>query len=381
MKIDGLEIRDRDEYYINLNPLQTGGKSTPAAQKAVISYVDGYSVCDWCKGALHLMARPPIADFLREVSEFIGMDETLLTNGCRESKFAIMHAIAKPGDAIVLDGNAHYTSFVAAERAGLKIYKVENTEHPEFKILPEKYAEIIEKVKAETKKLPALTLLTHIDGHYGNLVDSKKVSKISHDYKIPFLLNVAYSSGRMPIDGKKLGADFLAASGHKSWAAGGGSIGLLAVTEEWKNKIFEMSKLYKVKPLEILGCSSRGASSLALMASFPYVKERVKKWDKEVENARWVMKELGKIGVNQLGETPHNHDLNFVESEILFKISQKHKKKRFFLYEELKSRGIVGIKAGLTKHFKMSTYGYSKEQIEHIAWAFKDIVEKFEKII
>ena len=52
MNIGKLELRDREESFINLNPLQTGGKTTPEARKAVISYIDGYSICDWCKGAL-----------------------------------------------------------------------------------------------------------------------------------------------------------------------------------------------------------------------------------------------------------------------------------------------------------------------------------------
>lgn len=376
MKVNGLEVRERDEDYINLNPLQTGGKATPAAMKAVISYIDGYSVCDWCRGALHVTRKPPMMQFLGEVSEFLSMDSTLFTNGCREAKFAVMHSIAKPGDAIVLDVNAHYTSFVAAENAGLKIYRVENSGYPKMVITPEDYGKVIRQVRKETGKPPALALLTHVDGQYGNLVDAKKTAKVVHDHDVPFLLNVAYTAGRMPVNGKKLGADFIAASCHKSWATGGGSIGLLAVQDDWAKKIFRMSPLYPVKPMEIIGCSTRGSSTLALMASFPYVKERIKRWDDEVKKARWLMKELGKLGVKQLGETPTNHDLNFMESDKLFNISQKHKKKHFFLYYELKKRGVTGIKPGLNKNFKMSCYGYSKEQIGHVAWAFKDLVEK-----
>lgn len=371
-----IELRDWEEEYININPLQTGGRTYPDTRKAIISYIDGYSVCDRCKGSLGITDRPPIREFLSDVSKFLGMDYTMLTNGCREAKFAVLHALTNPGDAVVIDGNKHYTTYVAAERAKLTIYEVPSSGHPEYRINPGDYATVIENVKKETGSLPGLVFLTHIDGNYGNLVDAGKVAKICHEYNVPFLLNTAYSSGRMPVNGKKIGADFITASGHKSWAAGGGNIGLLAVSGQWMDKIVAHSEKYKVKPLEIIGCSTRGSATIALMASFPYVKERVNHWEKEVENSRWLMKELEDIGINQIGVKPTEHDLNFIESEALFKISKTHKKKHFYLHYELKDRGIVGIKGGLTKNFKFSTYGKTKEQIKHIAWAFKDIIEK-----
>jgi len=42
------------------------------------------------------------------------MDAAILTNGCREAKFAVLHALTKPGDPVVIDGNKHYTTYVAA---------------------------------------------------------------------------------------------------------------------------------------------------------------------------------------------------------------------------------------------------------------------------
>jgi len=374
-----IELRDREEDYININPLQTAGRTTVEARKAILSYIDGYSVCDWCKGALCEMDKLPVKKFLDEVSAFLGMDASILTDGAREAKYAVLHAITSPGDSVVIDANKHYTTYVACERAGVKIYEVAGSSHPEYGINPDDYAKVFEQVKAETGALPKLAILTHVDGSYGNVVDAKAVGRICRDYKVPFLLNCAYSSGRMPINGRELYADFISSSGHKSWAAGGGNVGLLSISEGWKGKVFKVSGKYKVKPLEILGCSSRGSSTLALMASFPHVKERVKNWDKEVENARYVASELEKIGLVNLGVKPRQHDVNFFESEILYRISQTHKDKNFFLYKELKDRGIIGIKAGLTKNFKLSTYGKTQEQVKHLVWAFQDIVGKFGK--
>jgi len=374
---EDIELRDREEDYININPLQTAGRTHPETRKAIDSYIDGYSVCDWCAGALCKMEKPPIAKFLEEASKFLGMNQSMLTNGCREAKYAILHAITNPGDPVVIDGNKHYTTYVACERARVKIYEVPNNGKPEYRINPEDYEKTFEQVKKESGKPAKLAILTHVDGSYGNVVDAKKVAGICKLHNVPFLLNTAYSSGRMPVDGKEIGADFIAASCHKGWAAGGGNIGLLSITENWVEKVFEHSGKYKVKPLEILGCSTRGSATMALMASFPRVKERVKHWSNEVENARYVVKQLEEVGIEKLGVRPVEHDVNFFESEILYKISETHKKKNFYLYNELKERGVIGIKAGLTRNFKFSTYGKTREQIEHLAWAFRDIVEKF----
>jgi len=276
-----------------------------------------------------------------------------------------------------MDENKHYTSYVAAERAGLKIYEVPSTGYPEFKVQPEEYIGTIEKVKKETGELPALVLLTHVDWTYGNLVDAEKVGKTCKEYDVPFLLNTAYSSGRMPIDGKKTLADFVTCSGHKSWAAGAGVVGILAVNGEWTDKVFKPSQRYKVKPIEILGCSARGSSALVLMTSFPHVKERVKHWDEEVEKARWFSNQMESLGdVKQLGDKPHNHDLMRFETPAFDKIAQKHKRRGYFLYEELLKRKIVGIKAGKTRSFDLSTYGLTKEQLNHVIDSFRDIINK-----
>jgi len=47
------------------------------------------------------------------------------------------------------------------------------------------------------------------------------------------------------------------------------------------------------------------------------------------------------------------------------------------LYEELKKRNVVGIQPGLTKHFELSTYGLTPEQVTHVASAFHEIAEKY----
>jgi len=275
-----------------------------------------------------------------------------------------------------VDGNAHYTTHLALERCGLEMIEVPNNEYPDYKITSEKYKETLENSIDKGENI-SLILLTHVDGDYGNLTDARAVGKIAHDVGIPFLLNCAYSMGRMPIDAKGWNVDFVVGSGHKSMAASG-PIGILGVQEEWADMVLKRSDRHQVKELEMLGCTSRGAPVATLMASLPYIIDRVSKWDVELQKTLYFVSEMEKIsGVKQIGVRPKEHDLVRFETPFFHSIANKHPRKGFYLYEELKKRNIVGIKRGQTQWFKCSVYGFSQEQVHYIAHSFSEIASKF----
>ncbi|AKB27360.1 O-phosphoseryl-tRNA:Cysteinyl-tRNA synthase [Methanosarcina siciliae T4/M] len=365
---------------INIDPLQTGGLLTEAARQTLVEWGDGYSVCDFCGGILDQIKKPPIHDFVHKaLPEFLGCDEARVTNGARESKFAVMHSMGKPGDWIVLDGLAHYSSYVAAERAGLNVKVVPHAGSPEYYLDPEGYGTAIEEVTKESGRPPVLALVTYPDGSYGNIPDAEKIASVCHEYDVPLLLNGAYCVGRMPVSAKEIGADFIVGSGHKSMAASG-PVGVLGVSEEYAPIVFRKSIYSKVKEVELLGCTARGATVMTMIASFPEVVKRVSNWDQEVENARWFSARLEDMGFIQRGQKPHSHDLMFFEAPGFYEISQKVKKGRYFLYKELKERNIHGIKSGLTKYFKLSTFGLGKEKLGVVADSFEEILKKYENI-
>ncbi len=383
----GLKREFKEERYINLHPIQRGGVLTSEARKALLEFGDGYSTCDWCppkQARLDAIERPPIAQFMQDLAEFLNMYVARVVTRCREAKFIAFTTLGEPGDYVVVDGLAHYSTYIAAELARLKIKEVPHGGHPEFKLDLDAYATKIEEVKQETGKLPAVVLLTHVDYLYGNLNDAAVVGKICKKYGVPFLLNAAYTAGVMPIDGKKLGADIIVSSGHKSWAASAPT-GILAMKEELVDKVLARSKVvgdwskrkFGLKEYALLGCTVMGGPLISLMASFPHVVERVERWPQEVEQARYLVEQLERIeGTRQLGVKPKQHTLIHMESEGLYKASQVHKRRGFFLYDELKRRGIVGIQPGLTKHFKLNPYGLPREKVEQVAKAFLDIARE-----
>ncbi len=356
---------------INLMPLQTGGMLTDAAKEVLMEFGDGYSVCDFCQGNLCNVTNPPIRDFVQELlPQFLGCGVATITHGAREAKFIVMHSLTRPGDSIVVDGNKHYTTVVAAERVGLNIIEVPHSGHPKFSVDVNDYAELIKKHS------PKLVLLTYPDGNYGNLPDVKRLGEIAQEYNIPYILNGAYAVGRMPINMEEIGADFIIGSGHKSMASAGPA-GVLGMKKKWAETVLRKSGKYGNKDIELLGCSIRGVPLITLMASFPYVRERVQHWDKQVSKAQWFSAELEKLGFKQLGEKPHRHDLLHFDAPMLYEISKRVRERGYFLYKELKERGIWGPQPGLARSFKVSTFAADKEQLGLVIDSFKAILNKY----
>jgi Sep-tRNA:Cys-tRNA synthetase len=282
----------------------------------------------------------------------------------------VMHSLAEPGNSILVDGNRHYTTVVAAERAGLKIIEVPNSGPPEFRVDVNEYAQLIRK------HTPKLILLTYPDGNYGNLPDAGKLGGIAQEYNIPYVLNGAYAVGRMPISMEEIGADFIIGSGHKSMASAGPA-GVLGMKRKWEETVLRKSGKYSKKEIELLGCTIRGVPLITLMASFPYVKERVKNWDEQVSKAQWFSAELEELGFKQLGEKPHRHDLLHFDAPVLYEISKRVRERGYFLYKELKERGIWGPQPGLAKSFKLSTFAADRQQLGFVIDSFKSILNKY----
>ena len=359
---------------INLMPLQTGGILTDAAREALVEFADGYSTCDFCLGNLCNITNPPIKKFVHGIlPEFLGCDVATITHGAREAKFMVMHCLTKPGDTIIVDGNRHYTTVVAAERAELNIIEVPSSGYPEFKVNVDDYIPFIEKHH------PKLILLTYPDGNYGNLPDAKRLGEIATEYNVPYILNGAYAVGRMPISMMEIGADFIIGSAHKSMASAG-PCGVLGMKKKWESLLLKKSIVFKKKEVELIGCTVRGVPLITFMASFPYVQERVNHWDEPVAKAQWFSNELEKLGLKQLGEKPHKHDLLHFDAPAFYEISQHVRERGYFLYKELKERGIWGPQPGLAKSFKVSTFASTKEQLAFVIDSFKDILQKYHSV-
>jgi Sep-tRNA:Cys-tRNA synthetase len=380
-----IDTRTIEEMYINLDPIQAGGRLTAEAMKAVIAYADGYSVCDNCQkpARLDCISKPPLAAFHKDLAAFVEMDEARLMPGARRGFQAVAHTYVRPGDPVLVTSYSHYTTFIAVEQAGGVIYEVPAS--PDHYITPDAVAERIEEVIAKTKSTPALLFVEEVDYQYGNLHPVKEIAAVAHQYDIPVLYNGAYTVGIKEVSGRDLGVDFVVGSGHKSMAAPAPS-GFVATKAEYAERLFRTSttigdltgRKFPVKEVELLGCTLMGNTSVGMMASFPHVKERVKHFDEEVARSNKIVEALLSIeGTEVVSEFPRKHTLTRMNTEKSFdQIAQKHKKRGFFFISALRERGVTGIIPGSTKVWKMNSFGLSERQAEWVCNAFIGVAEE-----
>ena len=381
----GIEARMADELAINIDPIQAGGRLTADAMKAVIAYGDGYSVCDNCKkpNRLDYIEKPPVARFHRDLAEWLNMDAARVVPGARRGFQAVAHTYVKKGDPVLLTALSHYTEFLAVEGAGGIACEI--PADGRHMIAPDAAAETIEAVKRKHGRAPVLAFIDHVDYQYGNLHDFKGIAKVAHQYDIPVLYNGAYTVGILPVDGKALGADFVVGSGHKSMAAPAPS-GLLAVAAEREKEVFRTTAItgdvtgrqFGIKEPEMMGCTLMGVTLLGMMASFPHVKERVKRFESELANTRIVLDGLLSVtGTKLLSESPRRHTLSRVDTTGSFDtVAKTHKKKGYFFSSALGEKGVTGIIPGATRVWKFNTYGMTEAQAHCLASAFREIAQE-----
>ena len=313
------------------------------------------------------------------------MDIARVVPGARRGFQAVTQSLVEKGDSVIVSALAHYTEFLAVEGAGGVVREVPLNE--KNLVTPDATAVRIEEVIRETGKTPSLVMMDHVDYQNANVHDIAGIARVAHQYDIPILYNGAYTVGIMPVDGKALGADFVVGSGHKSMASVAPS-GVLATTEEWGEKIFKTTAMtgdltkrkFGIKEVQMLGCTLMGGTLLSMMASFPAVKERTLHWDEEVRRSNYFIDKLLSIsGSRVLSEYPRKHTLTKVDTTGSFDIIAKtHKRRGFFLSDELSSRGIIGEFAGATRTWKLNTYGLSEKQVRYLAEVFIEIAEKYE---
>ena len=400
VKIEGVQrysqIRNPYRDALIIHPIMTGGLVPRETQNRLFDEGwagIGYSVCfDCLKGRSSLVSKPPIGEFLDDVAELFGGDRAEHTFGCRGAQFAVMKTISDyvrssedHAKIVLADPLCHYTTVITAETAGLRLVEAPHTGHPEYKIEAESFREKIEDIRRETGRLPGLIVVTHAEPYHGNLNPAEDVGEIAEEYGVPYMVNAAYTGGVMPVNMKELHADFLTVSAHKSMASLG-PLGFLVTDGEWAEMAFKGSeavaegsgRTWKTKIPNIFGCSIGGVPLISSMYSFPHVVERIDRWEEELEKTRWFIGEIEEIdGVRLVGERPHRHHLLHFETPVFWEISKRHRRRGFFLAEEMIERGIVGLHRGLTKSIKLSLYSLEWDEVRKVRDAFYGVAEKY----
>lgn len=379
---EGIEVRAQEELYINIQPIQAAGRLTPEGMKALLSYADGYSVCDDCLAPFRLdrIKRPDLERFHSELASFMGVDVARTVPGARRGFQAACSTLVRRGDPVVLTAAGHYSEFLAVEAAGGVPREVPLDAGG--RVTGEAVEATLASVEREFGRPAALAMVDHVDYQLGNLHDAEGAARACRAHNVPILLNGAYTVGVMPVDARALGVDILVGSGHKSMACPAPS-GVVGACGEVAQRLFRTTSVetdltkrrFGIKEVEMLGCTLMGANIVVMMATLPAIRRRIASWESELERANHFCREFGRIEGNRIiSEMPRRHCVTKVDTTQTFdRVAREHKRKGYFLTRALKDRGIVGVFPGATRTWKMSTYGLTWDQVRHLEDAFLDI--------
>ena len=164
------------------------------------------------------------------LKEFINAsknEEIIFTKGVTESLNFIASSYAKEFKTVIISSLEHHSNIVPWHMqgrtlgAGLEV--VNCGKNLDFDL-----THFEELLKANPKSFVSIT---HISNAFGKIHDIKTIAKIAHKYDCVVMVDAAQSLAHLKVDVKELDVDFMAMSGHKTFAPTG--VGAIYVKEKF----------------------------------------------------------------------------------------------------------------------------------------------------
>jgi selenocysteine lyase/cysteine desulfurase len=213
MSLDIEQIRAETPGCAHVLHLNAAGSSLPSRRTldATLDHlrleaeIGGYEAAD--------RAHPVLDGFYPSIATLIGAEPgeiAYVENATRGWDLAFYSLDFKPGDRIltcVSEYSSNYISYLqVAKKTGAEIVVVPDDRHGQIDL-----AALERAIDRRTK----LVSISHIPTQGGLVQPAEAVGKIVNDAGILYLLDACQSVGMMPIDVKKIGCDFLSATGRK----------------------------------------------------------------------------------------------------------------------------------------------------------------------
>jgi cysteine desulfurase/selenocysteine lyase len=154
----------------------------------------------------------------KKVGKFVNakMEETIFVRNATEAANLVAYGWAmhelKPGDEIlstVMEHHANIVPWQFAKEKGIKVNFVDINDEGMLDV---------EDLKKKLTNKTRLVSCAHASNVVGTINDVREIGKIAHDNKSLFMVDAAQSVPHMPVDFRKINADFLIFSGHKMLA-------------------------------------------------------------------------------------------------------------------------------------------------------------------
>ena len=134
-------------------------------------------------------------------------DRVVFTSNCTHGLNIAIRTVVKPGNRVIVSGFEHnavtrplHALGADLQVAGRRLFDWDNT-------LEELYQALHHGCDA--------AVFTHVSNVFGYILPVEQMAELCRKQEVPFVIDAAQSAGALPLSLKNLGADFIAAPGHK----------------------------------------------------------------------------------------------------------------------------------------------------------------------
>ena len=205
--------------------LDNGATSFPkpkAVGKAVLNYIEnlGTSINRGAYDTAYKVADTvyETRELLCELFNFPQPENVIFTKNVTESLNILIKGLLKKGDHVVVSSMEHNAVMRPLNSMDTRISRARCN----------KYGELdIDDFKSKLEKDTKAVIMTHASNVCGTILNLEEVGRICHERNIFFIVDTAQTAGFLDIDYKKVKADAMAFTGHKSLLGPQGTGGFL----------------------------------------------------------------------------------------------------------------------------------------------------------
>lgn len=134
-------------------------------------------------------------------------EQVIFTSNCTHGLNIAIGSLVKPGAEVVVSGFEHnavtrplHKLGAKVRVAGRKLFDWEDT---------------LNSFEAALRQGAQAAVFTHVSNVFGYILPVEQMAELCKKYGVPFILDAAQSAGVLPVELKRLGAEYIAMPGHK----------------------------------------------------------------------------------------------------------------------------------------------------------------------